>query len=272
MKYGIMESFRMHHSQMDYGLSCDSDRTSLFAKAGELGFHGIEFGIDLDYRDDPLWTGEGNLHKAMKKASQETGVESASVCLHLLNYAENSPASIEAEYRETGNEIIWKTIEACANISASVILVPFFGTAALKSEEQIQNAISEMKKLSPIAEKKGVCLGLETALEAPDMIRIVDSIGSECVQVYFDTGNTAGMDGDVVKEIDELGDRIVQSHIKDNPSGTLGKGDIDFAAAIGALKKVDFKGYLMLETPSTDYPIAGAKSNLDYIKNIVANS
>ncbi len=260
----------MHHSQMEYGLSSDGGRASLFSKAGELGFHGIEFGIGLDYREDLLWTGEGDLRQAMKEAAQTTGVEAASVCLHLLNYMERSPASGEAEHRREASEIIRNTIEACAHIGASVILVPFFGTAALRTEDQIQRLINEMKKLAPIAEDKNVYLGLETALYAPDMIHIVDSIGSDCVQVYFDTGNAAGVGFDIVQEIEELGGRIVQTHIKDYPSGTLGAGYIDFEAALDAFKKVGFDNYLMLETPSTDDSAAGAAKDLDYIKGVVS--
>jgi len=270
MKYGIMEGFRMYNTKVSYGLTPDGNRVSLFSKAGELGFQGIEFGIDLDYREDPLWTGDGNMRQAMREASQTTGVEAASICLHLLNYREYSPASGEAEHRETAGEIIRNTIEACAHIGASVILLPFFGTAALRSEEQMQRLIDEMNTLSPIAEAKGVCLALETSLNAADMVRIVESIESDYVQVYFDTGNTAGIGYNIVQEIEGLGKHIVQSHIKDNPSTrTLGEGNIDFEAAIGALKKVGFKGYLMLETPSTDDSIAAAVKNLAYIKSVV---
>ena len=272
MKYGMMESFRMHHSQMEYGLASDGDRVSLFSKAGELGFQGIEFGIGLDYRDDPLWSGKGDLRQAMKDASQAAGVAAASICLHLLNYVEHSPASGEAEHREVAHEIIRKTIEACAHIGASVILVPFFGTAALKSEEQIPRLIDEMKKLAPTAEEKGVCLALETSLRAPDMVRIVESVGFDSVQVYFDTGNTAGAGYDIVQEIEELGDRIVQIHIKDSPSGTLGEGNIDFGVAMYALKRTRFDGYLMLETPAIDDSVAAAEKNLAYIKSMVANN
>ena len=268
MKYGIMESFRMHNSQTEYGLRSDGDRASLLSKAGELGFQGIEFGIGLDYKENPLWTGDGNVRQAMKEAAQTTGVEAASICLHLLNYVENSPASSEAEHRKTADEIIRKTIEACAHIGASVILVPFFGTAILKSEEQIQQLISEMKKLSPFAEEKGVCLALETSLDAADMVRIVEAVDSDCVQVYFDTGNTAGIGYDIVQEIERLGEYIVQTHIKDSPSGTLGAGRIDFKSAIGAFERVGFDGYLMLETPAIDDSVAEAIKNLDYIRQI----
>jgi len=269
VKYGIMEAFRMHSSQMEYGLAADGDRISLFSKAGKLGFQGIEFGIGLDYREDPLWTGMGKLRQEMKEAAQATGVEAASICLHLLNYRENSPASDASEHRETADEIIRKTIEACAHIGASVILVPFFGTASLKSEDQIQRLMDEMKRLSPIAEDKKVCLGLETSLNADDMLRIIKAIGSDYVQVYFDTGNTAGIGYDIIQEIEALGRHIIQTHIKDSPGGTLGEGKIDFEVAIGAFKKVGFGGYLMLETPSRGESAAAAVENLGHIKRIV---
>ncbi len=269
MKYGIMESFWMHHTQSEYGLKADDDRVSLFSKAEKLGFHGIEFGIGLDYKEDPLWTGDGDMRQAMKEAAQNTGVEAASICLHLLNYKENSPASDDPEHRKAANEIIRHTIDACAHIAASVILVPSFGTALLESEGQIQSLIGELKQLSSTAEDKGVCLALETSLIAADMVRIVEAVGSDYVRVYFDTGNAAVFDYNIVQEIEELGKYIAQVHIKDNPSGTLGEGDIDFEAAVNALKSVGFGGYLMLETPSTADSVTAAAENLAYIKRAV---
>jgi sugar phosphate isomerase/epimerase len=272
MKYGIMESFRMHHTQMEYGLTANGDRVSLFSKAADLGFHGIELGIGLDYREDPLWTGEGDTRQKIKESVQKTEVQAASICLHLLNYAENSPASREAAHRETAREIIIKTAEACGQIGISVILVPFFGTAALKSEEQVQLLISEMGHLAPVAADNEVCLGLETALKAPDMVRIVESVSSDYVQVYFDTGNTAGIGYDVVEEIKGLDRYIVQTHIKDDPSTRmLGEGKIDFKEAIKAFKVIGFDGYLMLETPSTENSTSAAVKNLNYIQSIIEN-
>ncbi len=269
MKYGVMESFRMHHSQTEYGLKSESDRIWLFPKAKELEFQGIELGIGLDYRKDPLWTGDGFMRQAIKEEARLTGVEAASICLHLLNHKENSPASDRAEHREAGREIIRNTIDACAHIGASVILVPFFGTAALKSEEQIQFLIGEMRELSTIAEDKGVCLSLETSLEAPELVRIVESVGSDYLRVYFDTGNTASIGHDMVQEIETLGEHIAQVHVKDYPSRTLGEGNVDFDETVGTLKKVGFNGYLVLETPASDDSAGAASSNLTYIRRVV---
>ena len=270
MRIGIMEGFRMHRSQVEYGLTPDVDRVSLFSRVKDLGFQGIEFGIGLDFRKDPLWTGDGDLHRMMRAAARETGVEAASICLHLLNYKEYSPVGDKVEYRETADRIIRNTIETCACIDASVILVPFFGTAVVKSEEQIERLVDAMRCLSPLAEEKGVCLALETSLKATDVTGIVEAIGSDHVQVYFDTGNAASKDYDLVKEIEKLKRHIAQVHIKDCPSTSmLGEGGIDFEAVVSALQRVGFGGYLMLETPSTDRPVAAAVKNLDYIRRVV---
>jgi len=268
MKYGIMEGFQMFNTRISYGLVLD--RISLFEKTKELGFDGIEFGIDVDYQKDPLWTGEGTQRQAMKETAQKTGVEAASICLHLLNYKERSPASDDVAHRKVAKEIIQKSISACAEIGASVILMPFFGSAALKSEEQIQRLILEMKEYAKMAEDQRVYLGLETSLDAKNMMRIVEAIGSESVLVYFDTGNAVGIGYDVIEEIKGLGKYIAQVHIKDSPSDKmLGKGCIDFKAIIEVLLRVGFDGYLMLETQSTEDSIAAAAENLTYLKKCV---
>lgn len=270
MKYGIMEGFKTFSSQFELGLIPDGNRCSIFSKAKALGFQGIEFGVSRDYKEDPLWTGVGNLREEMKSTAEETGVEAASICLHLLNHDEYSPASENITYREVGIRIVRNAVEACAQIGGSVILVPFFGTASLTSEGHIQRLIDGIGSLSPLAEENGVCLALETSLKAPEMIKIIEAIDSEYVQVYFDIGNAVSREYDVVKEIEELGETIAQVHVKDSPSrNMLGEGRVDLAAALNALRRVGFKDYLMLETPSTKDSGAAAAANLAYLKRIV---
>jgi hexulose-6-phosphate isomerase len=272
MKYGVMEGFRMHSSQTEYGLKPEGDRISLFSMARELGFHGVELGIGLDYRDDPLWTGQAGARQAVEREARLTGVEAASICLHLLNYIEQSPASTNAGHRETGREIIRNAIEACAQIGASVMLVPFFGTAALKSKEHSRRLVDEIRGLSTMAEDRGICLALETMLKATQLVDVVESIGSDQVKVYFDTGNTASKGYQVVQEITTLGDAIAQVHVKDHPSRTLGEGSIDFNGVIDALENTGFDGYLVLETPSLKDSVGSASSNLAYLRRVVEGS
>jgi sugar phosphate isomerase/epimerase len=270
MKYGIIEGFEMHRTKESFGLPSNGDRVGFISTAGELGFHGVEFGIGADFRQDPLWVGRGDDLHSIRNASRDTGVDVASVCLHMLNDRENSPASCDPGHRTNAQAIILNTIEACSKVGIPIILIPFFGSATLREKEQINHLVAEMQRLAPIAAAAGVCLALETSLGAPDMVRIIDAIGAENVKIYFDTGNADIIGYDVVAEVEELGSRIAQVHVKDNPSGILGQGNINFIAVLHALRKFEFDGYLVLETPALDNAIASASRNLGYKEGLKA--
>jgi len=229
MKYGLMELFQMHHSDTRYGVAA-SDRIELFHKAKALGFDGIELGMGCDYATDPLWTGEGGLRQMIWEASAATGVEARSLCLHLLNCRQYSPASGDPTHRATAQRIVEGALEACHMIGASVILLPFFGTSTLEAPEHIAHLVAEMRACALMAESLGICLALETSLDARRTCKLLDQIHSEAVRVYFDTGNAM-----------ELG--------------------------YDPLRRIGFDGYLVLELPTSDD--ATTHANLSYLKGIV---
>jgi len=240
----------------------------LFRKSQELGFDGIEFGLDRDYARDALWTGEGDLRQAMRAVAVQTGVEACSLCLHLFNYEEYSPASEDADHRATGRQILEQAMVACHEIGGSVILVPFFGTAILRAGAQVDHVVTEMRYCAGTAESLGICLALETSLEASATLAVLEQIASDAVQVYFDTGNAAGLERDIVQEIQTLERRIAQVHIKDHPrTPVLGNGQIDFQPVVQALHKIGFEDYLVLELPSSDDTVM--RANLSYLKQMV---
>jgi sugar phosphate isomerase/epimerase len=266
MRYGLMESFQMHHTDTQYGVS-SSDRIGLFSKARELGFDGIEFGLNRDYAHDPLWVGEGDLRGAIAEACSLTGVEARSLCLHLFNYQEYSPASEDAAHRATARRILDQAMVACHEIGAHVVLVPFFGTSRLETDERIARLMNEMRSCAATAESLGICLALETSLEAAATVALLEGIASDAVHVYFDTGNAAGLGYDVVQEINHLGKRIVQVHVKDHPAvPVLGSGEVDFQQALGALREIGFQDYLILELPTSDDNVT--RANLSRLRRI----
>ena len=50
----------------------------------------------------------------------------------------------------------------------------------------------------------------------------------------------------------------------------LGQGDVDFAAVASALKAMGYDGWVILETPATDDPVAAAQANLDFARQLLA--
>ena len=267
MNYCIMEQFPMARTGPLYGVHA-TDRVALFTKAKELGFDGIEFGLTHDYTADPFWTGDGDLRQAMWQAANETGLHALSLCLHVLNDDDYSPSSAEKTNRDTARDLLRKSMEACHEAGVSVILVPFFGTARLTTPGQIDRLVEEIRDSARMAKSLGITLGLETSLDAPANLEVLERIGSDSVGIYFDVANTQGIGYDVEKEILETGSRIVQVHIKEHPQNpVLGKGEVDFRKVSESLHKVGFDGSLVFEVPTTEDKVM--KANLAFMKGMI---
>ncbi len=86
--------------------------------------------------------------------------------------------------------------------------------------------------------------------------------------VYYDVGNAAYQGFDNMSEIAKLGDRIFQVHVKEI-GAEMGEGKLDFAALVGALKRVGYDGYLVLETDAGDDPAGNAARNLEFVKGLL---
>ena len=116
-------------------------------------------------------------------------------------------------------------------------------------------ALEEIKKLVPVAEEYGVEIGIENVwnkmlLSPLEMRQFIDSVGSDMVGVYFDTGNVV-FSGYPEHWINILGKRIKKVHFKDyrrNPGGLnafvdLLAGDVDWKAVMAAFKNVGYEGW-----------------------------
>jgi sugar phosphate isomerase/epimerase len=152
-----------------------------------------------------------------------------------------------------------------------VILLPFFGPGALKTEAEMDYVGDILKEVAPSSEKAGVILGLEDTISARDNVRIMERSKSPAVLTYYDVGNSTRNGFDILKEIRWLGaDRICEVHLKDNPH-FLGEGSIDFRAVIDALTEIGFSAWAQLECDSPTRSIeADMARNLLYIRRLIS--
>jgi sugar phosphate isomerase/epimerase len=58
-------------------------------------------------------------------------------------------------------------------------------------------------------------------------------------------------------------------HIKDREADLLGEGTVDIPACVETLAEVGYDGWLILETPATEEPLAAGEYNLEYLRKVV---
>jgi sugar phosphate isomerase/epimerase len=167
-------------------------------------------------------------------------------------------------------------LEAAAALGASNVLMAFFGNGDLRfrdedgefvnepeggfasyrlDDKKVTSVVETLKDVVPRARDAGVILGLENTITARQNLEIVDRVGSEWLQVYYDLGNSTGNGYDVPSELRTIGnDRLCEVHLKDWNTRLLGseEGMVDMPAAAQALSEIGYDKWLVLETSGRD--------------------
>ncbi|MBN1672715.1 MAG: sugar phosphate isomerase/epimerase [Kiritimatiellae bacterium] len=268
---------------MQYGIRVGMLRTSFetaHEEAGKLGFDGVELevGPKAAQEGSPLF--DAAQRDALKKRMAACGVVTSCVCVG--GFWQYGPASAEEALRDTGKDILRKTIEACAAIGTGYILTPLnnSGQAPEVATARWLEFLQELKADAE-AHKVMVCLepcarpGMGTDAEVK---ALVDRTGSPYVRAYFDVSNMHAAGTDPVTGLKALGSAYVgHIHMKDrkpNPPGSerpfstvaLGEGILDFPGIAAAIREIGYDGWLTLETPTGDDPKPSARKDLAFMK------
>lgn len=232
------------------------------AMAKRIGFDGVE--ISLGVGTDKLPLSDPDLQRQYIEASRKSTLPIESTCLEILHRDALKSNPLARRW-------VADSIPITRALGARIILLPFFGKAALRTPQEMNYVSDYLKEIAPEAEKAGVILGLENTISAEDNVRILDRVNSRAVRIYYDIGNSTHGKFDILKEIRWLGkERICQFHLKDNPH-YLGKGTINIPAVIDAIAEIGFSDWAMLETDSPSKNVeADLRTNLNYVRGLVS--
>ena len=233
--------------------------------AQRVGLDGLE--ISAGEATDTLDVAKPEVRQAYKEYAAKTGVVVSSVAMGFLNGA---PLAEDPR----GPAWLEQTIDAAKDLGVGVVLLAFFGKGDLRHRDELKAdcvdvVVERLKEAAPRAQQAGLVLGLENTLSGKDNLAILDRIGSDAVQVYYDTGNSTYNGYDVPAEIRAIGkDRICQFHFKDGRY-FLGQGKVDMDAVAKAIQAIGYEGWLVLETsiPSKDRD-ADFKANATYVRGL----
>lgn len=238
--------------------------------AQSLGFEGVELGVRADYDQTQLWdkAGRGKL----LALSQQTGVATASICLH--SYWSYSFADPDPTIRARAGRIAQEAAEIAAELGASHILIPLTCPEGVEAATAQARWIEGVRACAGAAERCGVFFDLEnvgrsfgnTPRQILDMLEAIDS---PAVKVYYDPGNALADELDPQQGIEALGQRLGQVHVKEIGGKLLGQGRVPWPQLIAALEQVGYDGWLVLETDPTDDPKAAALANLNTLRQLI---
>jgi len=226
--------------------------------AKQYGFEAIELTLE----------GAGEITEASTAADMAQFVDMAgAIGLKLPTFATGLawqwPAcGPDPEITARGIDIVKKSLELAAAVGAKTALcVPCTVTADYPYDRAYADCVETFSALADDAAAAEVAIGLEYVwnkflLSPLEFARIIDEIGSEWVQAYFDVGNVVP-NGFPDQWIRILGARIKAVHFKDfrESIGTgtfdgfvdLLEGDVPWGPVMDALAEIGYDGAVTAE-------------------------
>ena len=152
--------------------------------------------------------------------------------------------------REGADKMVGDCIATMKQMHIKVAFLPLGVQGDLVKNPELRPLIVErLKQIAPVAEREGVVIGIETALDATEEVKLLKEIGSKSVQIYFNFSNPLEAGRDVNKELKILGkNRICQIHCTDKDGVWLENNTrLDMKKVKNTLDKMGWEGWLVIE-------------------------
>jgi hexulose-6-phosphate isomerase len=248
-----------------------------FELAKDAGFDGIEINFALEGEFSAEST-DAEIEE-IGQLARKKGIAVSGVCSFL--YWPYSMTQEDPVRREKGIELATRMIEAARLLGTENLLVvpgavyvPWVDDVPPVPNDVCDRRAKEaIRRLIPVAEKKGVYLNIENIFASgylfspQEMIDFVNSFKSERVQIHFDTGNI--MQYQFPEHwVAILGRQIRNIHFKEwdkrtqefnlHTFRTLLDGTTNWPEVIESLDRAGYRGYLTFEYfhPFEHYPEA----------------
>jgi L-ribulose-5-phosphate 3-epimerase len=213
--------------------------------AKEVGADGVE--VDMGgLGDRPTFDNklvDAEVRKQFLDTSHNLGIEICSLAMSGF-YAQSFPE------REHVDRVVQDCIDTMGLMGVKVAFLPLGVRGDLVKRPELRPAVVErLKAVAPHAERAGVVIGIETALDAESEKGLLDEIGSSVIRSYFNFSNALQAERDLRKELRALGkERICQIHCTDQDGVWLQDNKrLDMPRVKGTLDDMGWRGWLVIE-------------------------
>jgi sugar phosphate isomerase/epimerase len=230
------------------------------------GITGVE--LQVQFQKTTLWDRDTLL-------SYKKGAENAGLLIPSLAGVWTGGATLMQP--GPAEETIRKSIQAAEALKSRVILIAAFqkNIPDMGQEASYGPVVAMLQKVAGAASDAGVTLGMETSLSPADDKKLIDLVARPSVKVYYDADNVErfGHKGESVPGYEVLGkSRIGQIHVKNESLLLEEPGRVDWSAALKAIKKINYSGWLVFESnhSGAEQCIEATQKNIAFIRRQLA--
>jgi L-ribulose-5-phosphate 3-epimerase len=218
-----------------------------FVVARELGFHSMEWTLDQErLRENPLLLDPAGTSRFAAKYDVNIPSITGDCFMQAPFYKRDGRARAELL------DDLQAILEAAARIGASIVVVPLVDSGRLDTLEQVENLRDGLTSLIAGLQRQKLRIAFESDFGPAQLATFIATYPEPEFGINFDIGNSASLGYDPEEEIAAYGARIVNVHVKDRRLGgttvPLGLGNADFPRAFRALRRIGYKGNLILQT------------------------
>ena len=235
-----------------------------FKRTNEIGADGVE--VDMGGLGDRETFDNQLLDPVVRKQFLD---EAAMYHLEISSIAMSGFYAQSFAERQTVPVMIRDCINTMQLMNVKVAFLPLGVKGDLVKYPELWPVIVErLKSIAPMAEAAQVVIGLETALDASEEVKLLDEVGSPVIRSYFNFANALQNGRDICSELKILGkDKICQIHCTDQDGVWLENNTcLNMPKVKQTLDGMGWSGWLVIER-SRD-----AKNPGDVVGNFGANT
>jgi sugar phosphate isomerase/epimerase len=170
-------------------------------------------------------------------------------------------------------KILVELMDASVDLGIGNVVIPCVDQSSIRDRADRERFCAALNRVIPKAALHKVNLSLETDLDPLDFSSLLNELDAECITVNYDTGNSASLGFDTTQELESYGDKITDLHIKDRVlnGGTviLGTGSWNYKSFFINLKKLNFKGPIILQAYRDDEGFQVFKKQLTWLREVM---
>ena len=239
-----------------------------FAKARGCGLDGIEWIFEEPWRENPLAGPQGIAR--MRELAADTGTRILCACADY--FMEHPLVRVSGPVLGERVDMLRFVIGQCALAGIPILDIPFVDASAIQDEAEAEQVGRVVSDVADLAQQSGIVLGLETNLAPRAFASLLQRIDHPAVGATCDIGNSASLGYDPREEIEAIGRRVVNVHVKDRVrhGGTvaLGQGSADLPATFAGLRDAGYQGPLILQVARVGDERDHARQNAALVRRL----